>query len=469
MAKRIIYIPNRVIDSDGVSDGSTFTVYRTGTTTLVSIYTNNALTNPMPNPFTVPAGAEVPQFYHNETEDIRLLVTFSDGSTDDNDPYDAFATVSDLTASSGAVTLPDQDDYPRSIYVGDVNVDALVAGGLGNNVLVGQNLLSSSFTGTDAVNPDTGYGLTYIGTSIGTQNQTNCRDNEIVGYEAAFYLGNCNQMQILGAKALYCDLTRGVTPNTGAPSAGVAIGTTAHYDGLTFTSTRFVSIGTNVGREMTRNFEGVYVGAQASRYLGDTLYQTVVGANAAGGLVDNGATNTTHTCSFGWQSLGNLKNGTQNTVVGSNAGLGIQDGGRNVIIGAGAGSDITAITDTSAGPNGLINGSFNTLIGNETEVSSPTASYQAAIGAGAAATKNNQTVIGDTGRDHEVLANGYFKSKVFTVSTLPNAATSGAGSRAFVSDTTLTASGNFAASTSGTGGGSNFAPVYSDGSAWRIG
>lgn len=62
---------------------------------------------------------------------------------------------------------------------------------------------------------------------------------------------------------------------------------------------------------------------------------------------------------------------------------------------------------------------------------------------------------------------GYFKSPPVTVSALPAAATAGAGTRGFVSDSTVAASGNFGATVAG--GGSNNVPVFSDGTNWRIG
>jgi hypothetical protein len=52
----------------------------------------------------------------------------------------------------------------------------------------------------------------------------------------------------------------------------------------------------------------------------------------------------------------------------------------------------------------------------------------------------------------------------FTVATLPSAATSGAGARAFVSDANAT---TFASTVAG--GGANKVPVYSDGTNWKIG
>jgi len=62
---------------------------------------------------------------------------------------------------------------------------------------------------------------------------------------------------------------------------------------------------------------------------------------------------------------------------------------------------------------------------------------------------------------------GEIRTRSKTVANLTAAATAGAGARAFVSDSTVAASGNFGATV--TGGGSNSVPVYSDGTNWRIG
>jgi hypothetical protein len=53
---------------------------------------------------------------------------------------------------------------------------------------------------------------------------------------------------------------------------------------------------------------------------------------------------------------------------------------------------------------------------------------------------------------------------VYTVATLPSAATSGAGARSFVSDA---ASPTFGATV--VGGGAVTVPVYSDGTNWKVG
>lgn len=500
MANRFSYVPNRVIDQDGISDGATISVFDTGTTTPLTIYSDEGLTTPISNPVTVASGAAVPPIYYADADTARVQVAQSDGTIiSDDDPYEPSATgtvdlspsgtaatigsaggsnvqadIDALEVSAGAITVPDQTDFPFSLYIGDVDFSGVTGGGgfLGHNILIGQDILSASYTATDATNPDTGYGQVMIGTRIGSQKMTNNRDNVLIGYETALNLGNCDNVVALGAKALYSNSQTAETANTVSPRNGVAIGVTAFYEGLTATTTGFVGIGTNVGRNINRAFECVYIGEESGFYLTATLYNTAVGSNTLGGETDQSATNTINNVAIGWFALSAHGDGTQNIAVGSNAGRGVTTGGRNVLIGHGAGSDISA-PNGAAGSNAVTTGSFNTLIGNETEVSSATAQYQVAIGAGAACTADNQITLGDTGRDHQVVVNGYLKQKIFTVNgpsdALPNAATVGAGSVAFVSDTTLDPSSNYWANTAGTGGGSNFAQVVSDGSAWRIG
>ena len=53
---------------------------------------------------------------------------------------------------------------------------------------------------------------------------------------------------------------------------------------------------------------------------------------------------------------------------------------------------------------------------------------------------------------------------VYTVATLPSAATSGAGARSFVSDASAPTFGSTVA-----GGGAVTVPVYSDGTNWKVG
>lgn len=82
--------------------------------------------------------------------------------------------------------------------------------------------------------------------------------------------------------------------------------------------------------------------------------------------------------------------------------------------------------------------------------------------------------IGDNavsfGADSLSWSAGYFytvKTQPFTVATLPNATTVGAGTRAFVSDSSVVALNNFGNIVAG--GGASKVPVYSDLGNWRIG
>ena len=89
---RITYIPNRVIDSDGIADGASIHVYQTGTTTPVSLYLDADFTTPTTNPYVVATGAAIPPLYHNHGGDVRLYIVSSNGDILDEDPYGSFIT-----------------------------------------------------------------------------------------------------------------------------------------------------------------------------------------------------------------------------------------------------------------------------------------------------------------------------------------------------------------------------------------
>jgi hypothetical protein len=78
----------------------------------------------------------------------------------------------------------------------------------------------------------------------------------------------------------------------------------------------------------------------------------------------------------------------------------------------------------------------------------------------------NRWQIDQNGNLLAAAGGGVFQPRTYTVSQLPTASTV-SGARATVSDSTVAASGNFAATL--TGGGTNTAPVWSDGTSWRIG
>lgn len=115
---RITYIPNRVIDINGISDGANLYVYQAGTTTPVSIYSDEDLTTPVSNPYPVSAGAAVPPLFHGYSGLIRLRVVASDGSVPmDEDPYgpNADGIISDDGAGGSLwTTVAGFIDYIRS-------------------------------------------------------------------------------------------------------------------------------------------------------------------------------------------------------------------------------------------------------------------------------------------------------------------------------------------------------------------
>ncbi len=93
---RITYIPNRIIDTDGISDGGSIYVYQAGTTTPISLYLDAALSIPATNPYVVAAGAAVPSLYHNYGGNVRLRIVSVGGSTDDFDPWPSYVTSTDV-------------------------------------------------------------------------------------------------------------------------------------------------------------------------------------------------------------------------------------------------------------------------------------------------------------------------------------------------------------------------------------
>src|SRR6478736_4804709 len=103
------YVPNRVIDSNGIADGSELAFYHTGTLTFAAIYSDSDLNTPLANPVVVPQGAEVPDIWLDPAITYRRVVTYSDGSTTDTDPWEGLAA-------------------------GDIGIPALSPGGVGRTV-----------------------------------------------------------------------------------------------------------------------------------------------------------------------------------------------------------------------------------------------------------------------------------------------------------------------------------------------
>lgn len=102
---RFLYIPNRVIDSDGISDGASIYFYATGTTTPITIYSDEGLTTPISNPVVVASGAAVAPVYYTDAT-IRVKVVDGGGATvSDDDPYNRPVTQSELSSTASGKGL----------------------------------------------------------------------------------------------------------------------------------------------------------------------------------------------------------------------------------------------------------------------------------------------------------------------------------------------------------------------------
>lgn len=125
------YIPNRVIDDNGIADGASLAFYLTGTLTPATIYADADLTTPRANPVIIPSGAEVPDVYLDENIIYRRIVTYSDGSTTDTDPYegvtdnvlranlaspDKGATLINFEPYGNKYTVAGADPIPWNVY-----------------------------------------------------------------------------------------------------------------------------------------------------------------------------------------------------------------------------------------------------------------------------------------------------------------------------------------------------------------
>lgn len=104
---RIRYIPNRVIDTNGISDGASIGVYQTGTLTPVSIYSDAEYTTPLSNPFTVNAGAPVPEIFADyNPSDLRVrVVSITSTVVSDDDPFDPSVNSADLSSPTGGALV----------------------------------------------------------------------------------------------------------------------------------------------------------------------------------------------------------------------------------------------------------------------------------------------------------------------------------------------------------------------------
>lgn len=149
MAAALFHLPtSRVIDTNGIADGSTLTFYDTGTDTKRAVYTTSALDVEHPNPLTVAAGAAVPDIYLDDAYTYRLVVKNGAGVTiDDVDPYTGTSATGFFfnQAGSGATQRTGQAKLRETVSVldfgavGDGSTDDTTA--ITNALATGKNVL----------------------------------------------------------------------------------------------------------------------------------------------------------------------------------------------------------------------------------------------------------------------------------------------------------------------------------------
>jgi hypothetical protein len=186
----------------------------------------------------------------------------------------------------------------------------------------------------------------------------------------------------------------------------------------------------------------------------------VFGGYQAGNASIGGPFNT----GFGYQAGLKITSGPYNSIFGSGSGSNITTGGGNFIGGAitatglADGNNNIVIGSNTSGNSDIQGGSGNTIIG-EGLTGFGDISNRLILGAGGV-----QLIVADSST---VRPQKPLKLPAFTVSGLPSAATAGAGTEAWVTDSTAA----FTAANLGTtaaGGGSYGARVLSNGTNWII-
>lgn len=228
MAQKYLYIPNRAIDSEGISTGAVFTFYLTGTSVLADVYSDAGLTTPIANPYTVSAGAAVPSLFYSESVILRVRVVYADGTVEDEDPWSAI-TATDLTfvqSGTGAVTQTVQNKLRQTVSLQDFGVTA-----------------TGADQTTEAVAKLTALGANYEGviyTNINTRLNLNdvipaIPSKSILNYSVVFQSGSGYRQQMTG-----------IADNSPSPNTDTAFGIiSSHYPDLMLNNTRMTPASTS--------------------------------------------------------------------------------------------------------------------------------------------------------------------------------------------------------------------------------
>jgi len=268
----------------------------------------------------------------------------------------------------------------------------------------------------------------------------------------------------------------GDSPSFGAVTAsGTVTAAGATFNGLVSQTglggSTYFGEGAGVSDDLSAN-DNVGVGFQAlkSNTTGyrntasgnSALYRNTTGSlNTASGnfALYNNATGSNNTAS-GNSALYRNTEGINNTASGYQALYANTTGGNNTASGFSAGryiADGTTANETSG---------TSVYIGADTKAFANGDANEIVIGYNAIGAGSNSVVLGNDSITTTVLrgdveTNGTVTTGAYTVATLPTPAT---GMRAYVTDSNVTASGNFGATVAA--GGSNIVPVFYDGTNW---
>jgi len=355
------------------------------------------------------------------------------------------ATIKTTGSGTGAVTpralrlesqgarFLHQTGATTNLFAGDRSGNYAVSGS--NNTGAGYNTLASATSGvlnsafgSGALDAETtgSYNTAVGGGSLGGQNGATY--NTAVGRGAGLLLSTSSYNTIIGGLALDAE-------TTGSYNTAVGWGVFTDQNGGNYND----GFGYNVGASISTGTNNAAFGSYSI-----DAETTGVGNSAFGYQVLTKQNGASGNAAFGRGSGSEVTTGSNNSLFGSYAGDNLTSGSSNIILGY----NIDAQSATASGQISIGNLIFGTDVGTGTTASTGN------VGIGVVAPANKLSV------------DGTIKSKTYTVATLPDAATVGAGATAFVSDGSVVHAGN-----SGTvvaGSGANFVPVYSDGTDWRI-
>ena len=341
------------------------------------------------------------------------------------------------------------------------------------NVAIGEGALYGNTTGT--YNVATGYQSLYSNTTGGS--------NVASGVESLYSNTYGSQNTAIGHQSLRSNTsgTGNVAMGSGALSDSttaffnVAVGLGALSDNTTgsynvATGTHSLSWNTTGGYNAATGGKSLWRNTTGSRNAATGYFSlrsnTEGSYNTASGYASlyNNTTGSYNVVS-GYYSLYKNTTGSYNVASGNNAGYYQADGttfltvaDNSIFIGSNTRGADSATNQIVIGDTAIGLGSNTVVLGNDSIV---TTALKGSVGIGTTTPATTLDVVGS------IAATGTVKTTPTTVALLPAAATAGAGAQTFVTDSANSTSGHHGQTVSG--GGANFAPVYSDGTNWLVG